>query len=242
MRWNSTYLAWKCLLKLHNSIRFVSTSLLSKSDRASQKEVLLIFARSCKIVGTDQIVTRHLCGANYLTLNLVHPYMESLKKKFAPRSDKNETESSRKRTQTESVAEDTNKAIPTDTTLIVTFLNPRFKYFKWSTNSERDRANQLVKKLYDELKINLHVSDDIEYRSLEKNNDDNDNLFSDLEGNFTQTNTEEEDEVSRYVKLQDIRVKDDPLMWWLNHRDSFPTLAQLARKYLSIPATSVLSK
>ncbi|RGB42257.1 hypothetical protein C1646_751154 [Rhizophagus diaphanus] len=30
---------------------------------------------------------RHLCGANYPTLNLVHPYMESLKKKFAPRSD-----------------------------------------------------------------------------------------------------------------------------------------------------------
>ncbi|GBC41291.2 zinc finger BED domain-containing protein 1-like [Rhizophagus irregularis DAOM 181602=DAOM 197198] len=199
MRWNSTYLAWKCLLKLHNSIRFVSTSLLSKSDRASQKEGEKL---------------EHLCLL----------------------------ESSRKRTQTESVAEDTNKAIPTDTTLIVTFLNPRFKYFKWSTNSERDRANQLVKKLYDELKINLHVSDDIEYRSLEKNNDDNDNLFSDLEGNFTQTNIEEEDEVSCYVKLKDIRVKNDPLMWWLNHRNSFPTLVQLARKYLSIPATSVLSK
>lgn len=37
-RWNSTYLAWKRLLELHNAIRFVSTSLLSESDRASQKE------------------------------------------------------------------------------------------------------------------------------------------------------------------------------------------------------------
>ncbi|GBC17178.1 zinc finger BED domain-containing protein 1-like [Rhizophagus irregularis DAOM 181602=DAOM 197198] len=339
-RWNSTYLAWKRLLELHNSIRFVSTSLLSKSDRASQKDGEKL-ERLCLLVGEKEflqevvkllepieIVTRHLCGANYPTLNLVHPYMESLKKKFAPRSDKNETvdtylnfvygegyeendddeitdddipdagtrqqwqyahrqfhqrmsargrgrgrtqqRSSRKRTRTESVAEDTNKvedlppvnttnllekvrvaiylsldelwAIPTDTALIATFLDPRFKHFKWSTNSERDRANQLVKKLYDELKINLRVPDDIEHRSLEENNNDNDNLFSDLEGNFTQTNTEEEDEVSRYVKLQDIRVKDDPLMWWLNHRDSFPTLAQLARKYLSIPATSVPSE
>ncbi|RGB42258.1 hypothetical protein C1646_751155 [Rhizophagus diaphanus] len=50
------------------------------------------------------------------------------------------------------------------------------------------------------------------FKSLEKNNDDNDNLFSDLEGNFTQSNTEEEDEVSCYVKLQDIRVKNDSLM------------------------------
>ena len=38
-----------------------------------------------------ETVTRHLCGANYPTLNLVHPYMESLKKKFVPRSSKNET-------------------------------------------------------------------------------------------------------------------------------------------------------
>jgi hypothetical protein len=101
-------------------------------------------------------------------------------------------------------------------------------------------VNQLVKNLYNELKINLRVPDDIEDRNPEENNDGD--LFSDLEGNFTQTNSEEDDEVSRYVKLQDIRVKDDPLMWWLNHRDSFPTLAQLARKYLSIPATSVPSE
>ncbi|EXX55855.1 hypothetical protein RirG_221490 [Rhizophagus irregularis DAOM 197198w] len=102
-RWNSTYLAWKRLLELHNSIRFVSTSLLSKSDRASQKDGEKL-ERLCLLVGEKEflqevvkllepieIVTRHLCGANYPILNLVHPYMESLKKKFAPRSDKNET-------------------------------------------------------------------------------------------------------------------------------------------------------
>jgi hypothetical protein len=37
-RWNSTYLAWKRILELHNFMRNVSTDLLSKSDRASQKE------------------------------------------------------------------------------------------------------------------------------------------------------------------------------------------------------------
>ncbi|GBC07564.1 hypothetical protein RclHR1_07540002 [Rhizophagus clarus] len=53
---------------------------------------------------------------------------------------------------------------------------------------------------------------------------------------------EEEDEISRYIKLQDIRIKDDPLMWWSNHKDSFPTLVQLAKKYLSIPSTLMLSE
>ena len=38
MRRNSTFLAWKRILELHNSIRFVSTSLLTGSDRASKLE------------------------------------------------------------------------------------------------------------------------------------------------------------------------------------------------------------
>jgi hypothetical protein len=276
-----------------------------------------------KLLEPIEVVTRHLCGANYPTLNLVHPYMESLKKKFAPRPDKNETidtylnfiygegnendeitddddtdiptagtrqqwqhahrqfhqrmstrgrgrgrtqqGSSRKRTRTETTADDTNQveylpsvdtagllervraaiylsldelwSIPTDTALIATFLDPRFKHFNWATNGERDKAKQLVKTLYDELKVNLR---DVEDRNPEDNNDND--FFQDLEGNYTQTNMEEDDEVSRYVMLRDIRVKEDPLVWWLNNRDNFPTLTQLARKYLSIPATSVPSE
>ena len=276
-----------------------------------------------KLLELIEVVTRHLCGANYPTLNLVHPYMESLKKKFAPRPDKNETidtylnfiygegnendeitddddtdiptagtrqqwqhahrqfhqrmstrgrgrgrtqqGSSRKRTRTETTADDTNQveylpsvdtagllervraaiylsldelwSIPTDTALIATFLDPRFKHFNWATNGERDKVKQLVKTLYDELKVNLR---DVEDRNPEDNNDND--FFQDLEGNYTQTNMEEDDEVSRYVMLRDIRVKEDPLVWWLNNRDNFPTLTQLARKYLSIPATSVPSE
>jgi hypothetical protein len=98
----------------------------------------------------------------------------------------------------------------------------------------------LVKTLYDQLKINLRIPDNIEDRDREEGDGD---LFRDLEGNYAQTNAEEgDDEVSRYVKLRDIRVKDDPMEWWLNNKSSFPTLAQLARKYLSIPATSVPSE
>jgi hypothetical protein len=37
-RWNSTYYAWKRVLELHNSMRILSTDLLLKSDRVSQKE------------------------------------------------------------------------------------------------------------------------------------------------------------------------------------------------------------
>ena len=90
------------------------------------------------------------------------------------------------------------------------------------------------------MKVNFCIPDDAEVRNSD-DNDDSD-FFRDLKGNYTNTNTEEEDEVSRYAKLRDIRVKDDPLAWWLNNRDDFPILTHLARKYLSIPATSVPSE
>jgi hypothetical protein len=37
-RWNSTYLAWKRILNLHNAMKLVSASLLNKPDRTLQKE------------------------------------------------------------------------------------------------------------------------------------------------------------------------------------------------------------
>ena len=37
----------------------------------------------------------------------------------------------------------------------------------------------------------------------------------------------------------EVQVKEDPLMWWRNHKSIYPHLAHLAQNYLNIPATSV---
>lgn len=47
-----------------------------------------------------------------------------------------------------------------------------------------------------------------------------------------------EAELSNYLLTPSIDKEQDPLAWWKTHRVSFPHLAQLARRYLSIPATS----
>ncbi|CAG8808221.1 2773_t:CDS:2, partial [Dentiscutata erythropus] len=36
-------------------------------------------------------ITRHICGSKYPTLNLVYPYIQTLKNKFAPKSENSES-------------------------------------------------------------------------------------------------------------------------------------------------------
>ncbi|CAG8471974.1 11262_t:CDS:2 [Cetraspora pellucida] len=255
-RWNSTYLAWKRVLELYNAMRFVSASLLSKQDHASQKEgenleklCLLVSEKEflqdvVNLLEPIERVTRRLCGAKYPTINLVYPYMELLKKAFAPKTgetvddyldliygeeaedDENESNESddnipaagtrqqwqyahrqfrqrmascgrsqgrntrTRRRSNNAELEDIDRIeyllsvltngllirvraaiyllldelweVPTDIALVATFLDPRFKHFNWATSVERNRAQNLVKTLYDELKINLAILDDNE--------------------------------------------------------------------------------
>lgn len=49
-------------------------------------------------------------------------------------------------------------------------------------------------------------------------------------------------ELSAYLLSPDIDPDTDPLQWWKVHDTNFPRLSKLARKYLSIPATSAPSE
>ncbi|CAG8508905.1 851_t:CDS:2 [Cetraspora pellucida] len=176
-------------------------------------------------------VTRCLCGAKYPTLNLVYLYMKILKKRFAPETDEtvdtylnliygeaeNDDNKSDKTSDDNIPAanlKDIDKveylllvstasllnrvqaaiyllmdelwSIPSDNTLVVTFLNPSFKHFKWATNN-------------------------IEKGLVNRSYSNNDDFFQDLEADSAQTNMEKDNKITSH-------------------------------KYLSILATSVLSK
>ncbi|CAB4421534.1 unnamed protein product [Rhizophagus irregularis] len=51
-----------------------------------------------------------------------------------------------------------------------------------------------------------------------------------------------DDEVEQYLAIAQIPKDQDSLKWWNANQRQFPILAQIARKYLSIQATSGASE
>ncbi|KAK2557045.1 E3 SUMO-protein ligase ZBED1 [Acropora cervicornis] len=71
-------------------------------------------------------------------------------------------------------------------------------------------------------------------------------LFGDIYMTSVQQPKSEQDiceaEVSQYKKELSINATENPLTWWRQNNERYPSLAILAKKYLCIPATSVPSE
>ena len=69
-------------------------------------------------------------------------------------------------------------------------------------------------------------------------------LMDDSDGDDVapEVQTKTDKEINLYSSLPRIMSSASPLVWWQSHRETFPYLARLARKYLCIQATSVSSE
>jgi len=142
--------------------------------------------------------------------------------------------------------------VSTSIGIIATILDPRLKKLNF-IKSEAKR--EIIEKLYD-----LYSDEKFESKL---NTDDFDSTFdihqdtttslSSMSSNFilnalfsnnnnNDDSIEETNEVDDYLALQPLNHNCDPLNWWKNNLKRFPLLSKIARKYLSIPATSVPSE
>ncbi len=49
-------------------------------------------------------------------------------------------------------------------------------------------------------------------------------------------------ELEGYINMPKIQRNENPFVWWEQHESSFPRISQLAKQYLSMPASSVCSE
>lgn len=68
-------------------------------------------------------------------------------------------------------------------------------------------------------------------------------LLGDLKGRKRKMVDKEHDEVKSYLRARKkLGTEKEPLSWWKLHSEESPALSKLAKKYLSICATSVASE
>lgn len=127
---------------------------------------------------------------------------------------------------------------------ISTLLDPRFKSSGFTKQLYVDSALNFLKlKLIEQDAVvdeKLNVDEDHDGQPRKKTKLDFTELISLSLKKRTNTaqNLSFEDEISSYLKIPNINIKDDVIQWWVDRKLVFPKLSKLALKFLIIPATS----
>ncbi|CAB4443822.1 unnamed protein product [Rhizophagus irregularis] len=140
--------------------------------------------------------------------------------------------------------------VPTLTGMIATILDPRLKKLKFVNNSViKNETIEKLRRLYSNEKFENELNAITTGRSGSASNvhqatNTSSSSNSILSALFDDDDDVEQDidEVDDYLNLSVQKQSCDPLMWWSDHSKRFPLLSRIARKYLSIPATSVPSE
>lgn len=120
-------------------------------------------------------------------------------------------------------------------------LDPRIKTLSMLPESERKLVQEVTKAKLIELHNNRQpapvniVATECESPAKRQKL----GLFNFLNCEDIQQNSSLECELSLYDTLPLCSFDENPLLWWKQHQNMFPSLSFLARRYLTIPATSV---
>jgi hypothetical protein len=142
---------------------------------------------------------------------------------------------------------------PNQYMLISTILDPKYKNltFLLDSSNSLDLKSQTETELqimFDDLNfelnpnINMPAEETTEIIKTSSNNEDS--IFNVLFGSENQY-YKKTNEVDNYINesiTEKAEPNTNPYIWWNSHKNKFPVLSILARKFLSIPATSVPSE
>jgi hAT family C-terminal dimerisation region len=129
--------------------------------------------------------------------------------------------------------------------LIAVLLDPRQKKMKFADNDQKEIAKASLNEAYELAKNDANIQQEScgpkpKKRKISKARIYKKSLFSD--DDELHDAQIDDNEIERYLVMAQIQSDQDPLKWWDVNKVQFPILAQLARKYLSIQASSGASE
>ena len=123
-------------------------------------------------------------------------------------------------------------------------LDPRYKLSWCNTQQERDAMKELlITKAAEKCPESSVPAEDSEDSDDEEPDAKRPKLFAFMDKADTvqdsqQTTSPAEQQVTDYLSTKRIKDKEDPLAWWKKHESEHQLVAELAKYYLAIPASS----
>ena len=133
---------------------------------------------------------------------------------------------------------------PSKNTLISTILDPRYKDLNFLSVKSKLETETYLQQLYDDLNFQLNPDSYLSEISITKQPSNEDSIFGALFGS-DKRHKKKANEVESYLNesiTEKAEFNSNTYEWWNDHKKIFPVLSILARKFLSVPATSVPSE
>ena len=238
-RWNSTYNMCERLVSNRNAILSVLNNRnITKLNVAPKLEMAechwQIISDIITILKSFNLATVELCSETKVTISLVLPIIHSLINNHLKDNDWDTVEAKEfknilrtslaRRFDIHSYCENVHQ--------IACFLDPRSKDL---TFENIEIKNIIINSIRNRIR-NMSINED---------NTDNDSTIPSALDFIYQNSINSDDsasEIDRYLLEPQINHNLHPLLWWKTHADKYKRLAELAKMYLSIPATSASSE
>lgn len=243
-RWNSIYLMLDRLLQNRTAILNVLTDRTVTSLYIAQKLEItesqwLKIEILVSLLKPLFIVTNLFCSENHSPASMVRPLLAQLMEnhlKEKENDDQNVTYF--KRTIIHEIKErfklGWTETSSVSVKQIASFLDPRYKDLEFEPIGAREKIRTVVKDLLERFRTqnnNLEQERPVQRSDLEF-----------LYGNIITDSNDRSIQFQNYIAEPQLRFDLNAFEWWKFRENKYPALAELAKQYLAIPATSVSSE
>ncbi|CAG8588506.1 756_t:CDS:2, partial [Scutellospora calospora] len=249
-RWNSTFYMLKRLTTLKPAIYKYKSFLVEINDNSllrsyEEKELSSDewekIAELVKLLYPYKIISKKLSGSTYPTLSQAWFAINFIKIKLNCTIINNIDIQKFRSLLGKSIQKQFSE--PTKPIRLAAFFDSRTKDMQIFTENEKNNTISEAHMEYLELANNYYRLDSLSDTASDSIMNSEEDIFSDPVAQEHSSQNDDDNianrEFNSYLLLPRVPSDTDILQWWASRKANYPILAKLARKYLSIPATSV---
>jgi hypothetical protein len=246
-RWNSTYeMLDRLLINRIPVMNVLNDRTKTTTATAHRLEIFelewMLIEELVKILKPLQVITTLVCSNTHSPVSMVRPLIQTVIKNHLNEevTDSNTGQSVKNIIQAELEERfhlTWNYDSEVNARQIASLLDPRYK----DLSDEHIDARPIIRNTVLSKIQNCVPNEEVEY-SPEAEGNSNKSALEFIYKKTNYSNMHPTEQLNAYLAEPQIRFDMDPFMWWKLRANRYPAVADMARRYLCIPATSASSE